>query len=356
MKRSTPAEILIVDDVPENLSLLSDLLSMQGYHIHVAWDGKEALRIAQSTPLDLILLDVSMPEMDGFTACSKLKTWEITQHIPVIFLSALDRPIDKVRAFEVGGADYVTKPFQMPEVLKRIQHQLSLSAAMAKIQQMHDSVEELVQERTAHLKAEIQEHRQTQQQLLHLISHDPLTNLPNRSVAINQLGKALEQVWHNSAQSFAVLYLDCDRFKVVNDSLGFSSGDQLLIAMVERIQEHLSPRDFLARMGGDEFMLLRQGVQDLTAMTQLAQQIQTALKIPFQLHHHQLHLQTSIGIVLGTSHYQDVDALLRGTDTAISHAKLIGGGCYKVFEGDGQYQPLELGLPRVVDDRKTNLI
>jgi diguanylate cyclase (GGDEF)-like protein len=342
MKRSAPVEILIVDDVPANLSLLSELLSFQDYQVYTATNGEEALQKAKELLPDLILLDVSMPIMDGYTTCSHLKSGKLTQNIPIIFLSALDDTRGKIKAFEVGGADYVTKPFHAKEVLKRIQHQLALKAAMDKIQQMHDSVEQLVQERTAHFQAEVQEHRQTQQQLLHLISHDPLTNLPNRGSAINQLGKVLEQVWDNPTTTSTFLLLNCDRFKVVNDSLGCSFGDQLLIAMVERLQKYLSEADFLARMAGDEFILLCEGLQDLTAIMQLANRIQFALNLPFHVCQQKIYLPVSMGIVPITTRYQNVDALLRSADTALSHAKLMGNGCYKVFEEDAQLPSLEL--------------
>lgn len=122
----SPAEILIVDDTPNNLRLLSDMLSDRGYEVRKAIDGQMALTSALVEPPDLILLDIVMPEIDGYGVCQKLKADPKTCQIPVIFLSALDDPLDKVKAFQVGGIDYITKPFQIEEVLARVHSQLTI--------------------------------------------------------------------------------------------------------------------------------------------------------------------------------------------------------------------------------------
>lgn len=120
------ANILIVDDTPANLRLLTGILTEQGYKIRAAPNGTLALRAALSDPPDLILLDIMMPEMDGFAVCAQLKSDERTRDIPVIFLSALSEAMDKLKAFSVGGVDYVTKPFQTVEVLARVETHLAL--------------------------------------------------------------------------------------------------------------------------------------------------------------------------------------------------------------------------------------
>ncbi len=116
--------ILIVDDVPNNLHLLAKILSKQGYKTRTAPDGQLALRSIELTPPDLILLDIMMPDMDGYTVCKTLKASPATKDIPVIFISALNEVLDKVKAFEVGGVDYITKPFHDREVLARVSNQL----------------------------------------------------------------------------------------------------------------------------------------------------------------------------------------------------------------------------------------
>ena len=118
--------ILIIDDCPDNLNLLSGILSNAKYKVHLAPSGKLALKFIQSNLPDLILLDIMMPHMDGYAVCEQLKSGEETQDIPVIFISALQDVFDKVRAFSLGGVDYITKPFQEQEVLARVENQLRL--------------------------------------------------------------------------------------------------------------------------------------------------------------------------------------------------------------------------------------
>ncbi len=143
--------ILIVDDLPDNLRVLSATLTKEGFQVRCAKSGTMALMAVQTTYPDLILLDINMPEMNGYEVCQKLKSNELTRHIPVIFLSALDDVFDKVKAFNVGGVDYITKPFQIEEVLIRIQHQLELQAAKAEIKEINQKLEQRVEERTAQL-------------------------------------------------------------------------------------------------------------------------------------------------------------------------------------------------------------
>lgn len=120
------ADILVVDDTPENLRILSHMLSHYGYQVRAVAEGRAAIKMAQSAPPDLIMMDVSMPELDGYETCQQLKLDERTRRIPVIFISALGEVEDKVKAFGVGGVDYVTKPFQIEEVLARLETHLSI--------------------------------------------------------------------------------------------------------------------------------------------------------------------------------------------------------------------------------------
>ncbi|MEG3860059.1 ATP-binding response regulator [Microcoleus sp. herbarium12] len=130
------ADILIVDDTLENLHLLSEMLTQQGYDIRIVKSGAMALRGVQAQPPDLILLDIMMPEMDGYEVCQRLKANPQTQNIPVIFISALHEVFDKVKAFAVGGVDYITKPFQIEEVCARVAHQLTIRHLQMQVEEM----------------------------------------------------------------------------------------------------------------------------------------------------------------------------------------------------------------------------
>ncbi|MEB3883196.1 diguanylate cyclase domain-containing protein [Lyngbya sp. CCY1209] len=138
----TPSTILVVDDIPNNLRLLQDLLRKQGYDVRLAPSGKLALRSLTRFAPDLILLDIMMPEMDGYQVCRQIKADPEMGNVPVIFLSALDEGLDKAKAFEVGGADYITKPFQMEEVLARIRNQLALHSLQKQLQETNQTLAE----------------------------------------------------------------------------------------------------------------------------------------------------------------------------------------------------------------------
>jgi two-component system sensor histidine kinase/response regulator len=129
-------DILIVDDTPDNLRLLSAMLSEQGYEVRSVIDGKTALMGVQAQPPDLILLDINMPEMNGYEVCEQLKNNANTRSIPIIFISALNETIDKVKAFSIGGSDYITKPFHVEEVLARIENQLTICRLNQRIEQL----------------------------------------------------------------------------------------------------------------------------------------------------------------------------------------------------------------------------
>ena len=150
----TQVDILVVDDTATNLSLLTQLLSTQGYKVRVARNGGFALRSAASSPPTLILLDIMMPDMDGYQVCEALKRSPDTQDIPVIFLSASDEVLDKIQAFGVGGVDYITKPFESVEVLARIENQLRLRSLQLQLQQQN-----------RHLLAEIEKRKATETSL-----------------------------------------------------------------------------------------------------------------------------------------------------------------------------------------------
>ncbi len=139
-------DILIVDDVPENLQLLFTMLTEQGYEVRRVLSGKQALNVVRFEPPDLILLDIRMPEFDGYEVCQRLKADETTQNIPVIFLSALNDTFDKVTAFQVGGVDYITKPFQLQEVIVRVENQLNLLRMQQELKTKNEQLELVNQE------------------------------------------------------------------------------------------------------------------------------------------------------------------------------------------------------------------
>jgi len=176
---STKGDILVVDDVPENLQLLSTILTEQGYEVRRVINGKLALSVAHSNPPDLILLDIMMPDLNGYEVCQQLKASETTREIPVIFLSALNDVLDKVKAFSVGGADYITKPVQAQEVIVRIENQLTLVRQRSSLR-----------EQTARLEQEIRERIRTEEALrqseIKLRNHNLILTKISKSPVLNQ--------------------------------------------------------------------------------------------------------------------------------------------------------------------------
>jgi diguanylate cyclase (GGDEF)-like protein len=336
--QSGKKDILIIDDTPDNLRILSWLLTKEGYSVRKALNWQMALTACQTLSPDLILLDIMIPEVDGYEICRRLKACQQTADIPVIFISALDDVFDKVKAFQIGGVDYITKPFEFEEVLVRVENQLALRTARLEILKLNAELENRVQERTWELKKtlhklqqEMNQRQQLQNKLLEIVLHDSLTGLPNRVLFLKRLEQALNRAKRESNYRFAVLFLDCDRFKIVNDSLGHLVGDELLIAITSRLQESLSPFDTLARFGGDEFAILLENITDINIAIEVAESILEKLSLAFKLSRYEVFINASIGINWGNNNYEKPEYVLRDADTAMYRAKALGKGRYHVF-------------------------
>jgi diguanylate cyclase (GGDEF)-like protein len=219
--------LLCVDDEKQNRALLTELL--QGEHrIILAKDGKQALDRAREHLPDLILLDVLMPEMDGYTVIRALKNDDLTRNIPVIFITALDSAGDEERGLELGAVDYISKPFNPAIVRVRIRN---------------------------HLQSVRQRRMLEQMAML-----DSLTGIPNR----RRFNEVFEQEWRRCKRDSAPLSLivvDVDHFKAFNDTYGHAAGDEVLCRIATTLQTSLRrPGDFVARYGGEEFVMLLPGI------------------------------------------------------------------------------------------------
>jgi diguanylate cyclase (GGDEF)-like protein len=346
---SFSGNILIVDDIADNLRVLSASLTKRGYQVRCAKNGTMALITAKKNPPQLVLLDIKMPDMDGYQVCEKLKADEVTKDIPIIFLSALDDVFDKVKAFTVGAVDYITKPFQAEEVMIRIQHQLALQAAKTEIAELNTQLEQKVRQRTAQLEEvinqlnqEIAQHQQTQSKLSYQALHDALTGLPNRTLFMEHLTKAIQRHQRNPDYLFAVLFIDLDRFKIINDSWGHAIGDRLLMAIARLLQECCRELDTVARLSGDEFTILLEDLQAIQDAVAIAERILEKLTVPIHLDKLKVFSGASIGIVLGGINYQDGIDLLRDADIAMYRAKALGKGRYAVFDREMYAQTIHL--------------
>ena len=188
------ADILIVDDIPANIQLLSQVLIENGYKVRKLISGERALKAVELQAPDLILLDIKMPRMDGYEVCRQLKASEATCAIPVIFISALDDVFDKVKGFEAGGADYIIKPFEPVEVLARVSAQLK----MQRLQQQLRCANVQLATQNVQLSQEIQERQQAEanlRMLLHAVSHDLRSPLSGMSLLLqNRLADAASNI------------------------------------------------------------------------------------------------------------------------------------------------------------------
>ena len=299
-----PGKILAVDDTPENLRVIAGLLLHAGFDVRPVTSGREALQVARADPPDLVLLDIRMPEMDGFAICAELKADPRTAGIPIVFLSASGELADKLQAFEAGGADYIEKPFQEREVLARVDLQLRLRRAQQDLASARDLLEEKVKERT--------------RELTQLAYFDPLTGLPNRKKFSEEVERMLADP---GIREFTLLLLDLDRFKSVNDALGHGVGDELLKQLAERLRAVVADHHgFVARLGGDEFVVCLES-STVGDAEHLAEVILAALEAPFALDGLSIEMGCSIGIAAYPQDGDRYGELLRCADVAMYVAK-----------------------------------
>lgn len=188
---TTKGDILVVDDRADNLRLLSTMLSDQGYKVRKIIKGELTFDVAQVNPPDLILLDIMMPNISGFDVCQQLKADDRTRSIPIIFLSASDEPLDKVKAFSIGGEDYITKPFEIQEVIARIEHQLRLVRLQKQLRSQNHQLQAEVKER---LKAEA---------ALQKINDELEERVNQRTVELTQANHQLQQLGQQLQQALA---------------------------------------------------------------------------------------------------------------------------------------------------------
>lgn len=352
--------IFVVDDNPVNLKVLFTLLKESGFKVLVATGGTDALEKLQNIKPDLILLDVSMPDISGFEVCKRLKVDANTTDIPVIFLTALSDLENKLEGLSLGAVDFISKPFQKQEVLSRICLHLKLSklqktlqqqnqelrnavtakeAAEADLVQLNDRLEHTVRDRTQDLCLAISELEAKQAELDYKANHDVLTELPNRAFFMQRLQGILEQ----SDRNWAIFWLDLDNFKKINDSFGHFIGDQLLQKVAQRLQFLIGENGIVARLGGDEFAILQ--IQPDSGSEHycrdFAQTLIDKLQRPFTLEHYIITINTSIGIVTSIAQYANSAEVLRDADFALYRAKSLGKGQHTILTPQLKTQSLE---------------
>ena len=262
-----------------------------------------------------------------------MSVFEVYKDVPLILRDA-KRALagERVISFtEVAGIAFESRYLPYFDEAGQVERVVGVSLditeqqrAKEALQRAHDELERRVDKRTAELAA-------LNAQLAHDAFHDALTGLPNRALFLDRLEHAVRRKRREDAPGYAVLFLDLDDFKVVNDSLGHAAGDTLLVEVGRRLESCLRPGDTVARLGGDEFAVLLENVTDAAHLERIATRVGQAFA-PFALEGHTLRVSPSIGMVSSEGGYTEVEALLRDADIAMYQAKAWGKGCYALFE------------------------
>src|SRR6266436_1254351 len=430
MTNSRPARLLIVDDNEMNRDMLARRLLRKGYVVGLAENAKELLERVKQDAVDLVLLDIEMPDISGLDALKTLRERYSAADLPIIMVTAKAQSDDIVKALDLGANDYLTKPIDFPVAVARIGTQLSHKYAQEALKEseeryalaargsndglwdwnlstnvvhfsprwkamlgyqegqigdrpeewfdrIHDADRGRVKEEIAAHQKGLTPHFESEHRVLHkdgtfrwMLSRgvavhdssgnalrmagsqtditegkvsDPLTGLPNRLLFIDRVGRLIKHTKRRKDQLFAVLFMDLDGFKMINDSMGHLIGDQLLLGVANRLEKCLRSTDTVARLGetftvarlgGDEFTVLLDDIKDPGDAKRAADRMMKALAAPFILGGKEVFTSVSIGIALSTSAYEQPEEILRDADTAMYRAKSLGKARYEVFDAD----------------------
>jgi diguanylate cyclase (GGDEF)-like protein len=243
--------VLIVDDNPHNLQVLAEVVGSEACDCVLATTAAQALAFVAAERPDLILLDVMMPDMDGYQVCGQIKADSLLREVPIIFLTAKTEPADILQGFDAGAVDYVVKPFNAAELRARVRTHLELKRAHDRLAAVNAELvhaNQLIQQRNAQLT-------EATTALELASSVDPLTGLLNRRSMLQRLEKEVARS-RRTQRVFSLLLGDLDYFKEVNDQHGHDCGDTVLARVSERLGAGLRAIDAVARWGGEEFLVL----------------------------------------------------------------------------------------------------
>jgi diguanylate cyclase (GGDEF)-like protein len=291
--------ILIVDDTPTNIEVLCKTLEPRGYKIQIATNGEIALKILEKVPFpDLILLDVMMPGIDGYETCRRIKMDQSICDIPVIFLTGKNDIKDIIRGFEVGGVDYVTKPFNQEEVYARVKTHVLLKKTLLEKEELIEQLK--ISSRT-----------------------DLLTNLLNRRGGMESLEIEAHR-FERSKKCFSIVLSDIDHFKNVNDTYGHEAGDKVLVEVGNIIRENCRKHDVACRWGGEEFLILLPET-DLEGGRLLAEKIRIGIESHgFLYEEKEIPITMSFGLSMFSGKFKKLDDCVRQADDCLYNAKKTG--------------------------------
>jgi len=313
MNQGHPKNILVVDDIPDNFDVITTLLDGLNCCFHYANDAQDALSKLAIYQPDLILLDVMMAGMDGLEFCRRIKVLPEWDMVPIIMVTALSSKTDLAACLAAGANDFISKPLDRLELTARVQSMLKVRDQYLQLASFNHRLEQEVEKRT--------------HQLQNIILQDALTRLPSRVGLLT----AMRDRWREVAAPMAVIYLDCDDFKLINTAFGYEVGNQLLLAIAQRLQPLLRPQDVFARLGEDEFCCWLPAADEVMA-EQFTQTILAAFEKPFTLTNCEIFMTVCAGIAVSDPDTPIAETLLQQADTAMYQAKLKGRGTYQQFD------------------------
>ena len=309
--------ILVVDDDKDTRKGLSKILGEKGYEIETAGTGQEAIRKAEERFYNLVLLDIKLPDIEGTKLLADLK--KIHPHIDVIIVTGYASLENTIQALNGGASSYMTKPIDLDELFAKIKEFL-------KKQQSNDKSMKMLQA----VQRELNGNGHSEEKILFMATHDALTGLPNRILFDDRLAMELAYAKRNN-KKLAVMLADLDHFKNINDAMGHSSGDELLQQVGKRLTKSLRKTDTVARMGGDEFLLLLPDISEIEAVYKLAKKILESLRKPFVVNGRNIYITASIGISIFPKDGAIPNTLIRRADMAMYIAKEQGRNNYRYY-------------------------
>jgi diguanylate cyclase (GGDEF)-like protein len=318
--KETRYKLLIVDDVPKNIQVAANLLQKSGYQMAFAQDGPTALEQTQTTRFDLILLDVMMPDMDGFEVCRRIKENPDSREIPIIFLTAKNDSDSIVQGFHLGAMDYLTKPFNGAELQARVKTHLELYRSKEELKAANQRLNIEIGERR---KAE-EELKRSQEMYRQMSIHDSLTGLYNTRYLYDAMATLMEQCRADGSR-FSLVFLDIDNFKHVVDTHGHLNGSRALAEVAQTLMACIAEPAYGVAYGGDEFVLVLPGFGHEEVLAK-AQEIRAKMLATRYLPtvNDGVQLKASFGVATYPEDASDIKAILAKADKAMFRVKSEG--------------------------------
>ena len=356
--------ILVVDDFADNRELLRRRLCRGGYDVIEACDGYEALRVVEQRHIDLLLLDIMMPGMEGTEVVKVLRQKHSALQLPIIMVSAKDQSDDIANCLKLGANDYITKPVDFTVALARVEAQLERKRDVERSSRRDHSLQPRPVDQPLADRHKVEGHanawaeRQSDGEPHFVdphqssVDHDSLTGLQNRTLFRRRLDEHFGDCTKPGLEA-ALLLVDLERFKTINDVHGHLVGDELLKAVAWRICEAVGERDLIARLGSDEFAVLVPNDDPPGLVYEIGERVRRALSTPFKVQAKELWLRASCGIAWASSSGRRPDDLLKAADLAMRRAKAEGHGrlvTYKpdLLEAQRERSVIEVGLRRAL--------